>query len=462
MKIMNNDRMLSQIDSFFVAYQERSGLLMQLGAELELKGTLNPDLLREMLRQLVNRWPQLGQTLRRRLFGVSWGGPVQMENMLHMAGHAEELSAWRNRPINPFREPPFQLLWITGQPGGRAENILAFRAHHSLLDGLGLLYICRRAMHFLADLTAGETPEPLKGRIPQKTFSEMLNPRKAIRRGKIKKMWGYLRQMSAEATAGRSARLAVRRCEPGDIASCEHKLDKNRTHELRKYAAAQQVSPLWLGVAAWMKAIDKWNTGQRGPGNSLISIEIPVSLRGKFSDNTCIGNFISPLVLFGDASQPTVTLAGLLRRQFLKGVKDGAHLAIPFFTAPGKYLPWRLYRRMVITPSSTGFATSHFTWFDQNQDLYEEISRRSGGTLEIVAQHIHAPVCLHMGAALFVMALPDRIQMSITHRLNALPKEDARRLMDLFVQELLPLSKALGSQETLSRKGFLPPEAKLK
>jgi hypothetical protein len=41
-----------------------------------------------------------------------------------------------------------------------------------------------------------------------------------------------------------------------------------------------------------------------------------------------------------------------------------------------------------------------------------------------------------MGAAVSILAWPERAQFFLTHRLNALPANDANVLLDLMVQEL--------------------------
>jgi hypothetical protein len=439
-------RILSQIDSFFVAYQERSGILMQLGAEVELEGKITRGLLEAVLTQLVNRWPQLGQTLRRRFLGISWGGEVRTGDMLHTADQPDAVVQWRNRPINPFIEPPFQLLWIPGE----GRNLVAFRAHHAVMDGQAFFYVCTKALHFLARLSAGEEPT-FPGKIPGLTLKHLIKPLKIIRRGKLKSMWRYVRWMSTEAVANRSARIALQACEPGDIAICERRLDKDHIKELNEYAAAHQLTPFWLCAAAWIRAINQWNKEQADTGNSLISLEVPVSLRGKHSMDECIGNFISPLILFGDAAQPTVHLAGLLKQQFLKGVKDRSYLGMPVFTSPGKYLPWPLFRRVAVTTAASGFATSHFTWLEQKDSLISDIYKFSNGTLQMVDQCIYTPVCLHMGAALFVLAMPEHIQLFITHRLNALPTNAANNLADLL------LKNAFGDQGALLKNAKRAP-----
>src|SRR5215203_2622457 len=129
MKSMRPDASrLSAFDAFFVAYQESSGVLMQLGVEVELKGKIAANDVEQMLLHVVRRWPPLGQRLHRGWVGLTWDGELQTSGMLRVAENREALTAWRNKPLNPFDEPPFQLLWIANGD----MNLFAFRAHHSV------------------------------------------------------------------------------------------------------------------------------------------------------------------------------------------------------------------------------------------------------------------------------------------------------------------------------------------
>src|SRR4030095_1736674 len=141
-------RSLSQLDAFFVAYQETSGILMQLGVEIEMKGKLRRSDLEAMLASVVSRWPQLGQVLHKKVFGLTWSGEPRISEMLGVAGENDSLSRWRNKPIDPFHEPPFQLLWIPGD----AANVLAFRAHHAVMDGQAFFAVCVEAVRALPQL----------------------------------------------------------------------------------------------------------------------------------------------------------------------------------------------------------------------------------------------------------------------------------------------------------------------
>ncbi len=91
--------MLSAIDAFFVAYQESSGVLMQLGVEVELKGPITRDDVERMLSHIVKRWPPLGQRLRRDWLGLSWEGKPQTREMLSVAENRDKLAEWRNRAV---------------------------------------------------------------------------------------------------------------------------------------------------------------------------------------------------------------------------------------------------------------------------------------------------------------------------------------------------------------------------
>ena len=78
---MNATR-LSAIDAFFVAYQEKSGVLMQLGVEVELKGRITRDDLDNMLLMWFVAGRRSGRRLRKHLSGLSWEGEPRVREML--------------------------------------------------------------------------------------------------------------------------------------------------------------------------------------------------------------------------------------------------------------------------------------------------------------------------------------------------------------------------------------------
>lgn len=400
---------LSAIDAFFVAYQESSGVLMQLGVEVELKGRITRDDVERMLAHLVRRWPPLGQRISRRFLGLAWEGEPLVREMLRIGEKREDLHGWRNKPLNPFREPPFQVLWIPD------ENLLAFRAHHAVVDGEGFFGVCAEALRALSNKDQRATD-----------YTEKVG---FIKRINVADALGNIQKLREQSRANKSARLAVRSCAPGEIAVVE------RDVEIRNG---------WLCAAAWMKAIHEWNCLRGAQSNSLISLEVPVSLRRRRDTHLQIGNLISPLTLTGDATQPLEELATQLKQQMSRAIRSAEHLALPTLSAPGDFLPWEVLRRIAASPELTGFATSHFAWLEQEQSIHEEVSRASGGALQLVDQQTYTPVCLHMGAALAVLAWPDRAQAFLTYRLTALSTTEAETLLDLVVQQL--------GQQTASRQ----------
>jgi len=432
----SNATMLSAIDAFFVAYQECSGVLMQLGVEVELKGRIERTDVEQVLLHLVRRWPQLGQRLRKGSLGLSWEGDCRVSEMLTIVESRSALAEWRNRPLNPFIEPPLQLLWI---PNG-AANLFAFRAHHAVVDGEGFFAICAEAVRVLADLlgvrclgtallssTESHTKAVPRHRTPRRGLSPLRN----------------LQQLREESRFNPSARLAVRSFVPGDTAIVEKDLEKEEFRTLERRASDLNVAPGWLCASAWMKAIHAWNLAH-GVDSPVISLEAPISLRRRRDSHVAIGNWISPLTLFGDATQTLENLAVDLKQQMSKAIRQGLHLALPLLSSPAKFLPWSLFRRLAASPQLTGFATSHFAWFEQSQTIHDDVLQLSGGALQIVDQRIYPPVCLHMGAALSILAWPERAQIFLTHRLTALSTMEAESLLDLVVQEL--------GQEYLSRR----------
>ena len=399
--------MLSAIDAFFVAYQESSGVLMQLGVEVELKGQVTRDDIERMLSHIVKRWPPLGQRLHREWLGLSWEGKPRTREMLRVAENRDSLAAWRNRPLNPFREPPLQLLWIADGD----LNHFAFRAHHAVVDGEAFFGVCAEAVRALVGKAVTTDKTDLKH-----GFNRAVNVKDALQK---------VQQLRKDAQSDRSARIAVRSTAPGPIAIVERDLDRGRLGDI----------PGWLCAAAWMKAIHAWNRSRGPTSTSLISLEVPVSLR-RSRDQLCIGNQISPLVLLGDATQPLHDLAQQLKQQMGRAMRQRTHLALPSVSGPAKFLPWEVFRRLAASPELTGFATSHFAWFEQAQTIHDEVLSASKGALQIVDQQIYTPVCLHMGAGMSILAWPDRTQVFLTHRLNALATNDANVLLDLMIREL--------------------------
>jgi len=396
--------MLSAIDAFFVAHQESSGVLMQLGVEVELKGLVTHDKVEHMLLHVVKRWPPLGQRLRQAWLGLSWEGKPRTSDMLRVAKNRDALAAWRNRPLNPFREPPFQLLWIAHEE----QNLFAFRAHHAVVDGEAFFGVCAEAVRALAGAADNTDKDGF------------------TRAVKVKDAFQKVQQLRREAQFDRSARIAVRSTTPGPIAIVERDLDREQLG----------VAPAWLCAAAWMKAIHAWNRSRGTATNSLISLEVPVSLRRNRDHGMCIGNQISPIVLYGNAIRQLEDLAQQLKQQMSRALRKQIHLALPAFSAPAKFLPWEVFRRIAASPELTGFATSHFAWLEHAQTIHDEVSSASGGALQIVDQQIYTPVCLHMGAAVSILAWPNRAQVFLTHRLNALSTNEANVLLDLMVHEL--------------------------
>jgi len=425
---------LSATDAFFVAYQEASCVLMQLGGETDIEGDVSRDDLETMIRSLVMRWPRLGQTLRKGFVGLKWFGDCRHEDMLKI-GKAEssEPGRWHNTAIDPFREPPFQALWVPRIGGGT----LALRAHHSVMDGESFFQVGIEALRFLAlckgDKTdADASSSPKADPKPARFF-----PRKEFTFKRIRSASRYARWLGSEARAQRSTRLAMDACSPGDTDSLVRTIDSHGFVQLRQLAAEAGVMPTAWCAAAWMRAIHLLNTAQGQAGNPLVSLEIPVSLRrAKNAGLDTVGNFISPLVVFSDATKPIGQIALSIKQQLSSAMRSHAHLSMPLLSAPGKFLPWGLFRRVAVSPKTTGFATSHFTWFEPGTHLAAEVSQLSEGRLRIFNERIYTPVCLHMGAALAVVAFPERVQFFLTYRQNALLSHSAEALMSFFMTEL--------------------------
>jgi len=432
-------RRLSQLDAFFVAYQEVAEISMQLGAEVELAGELPREHLAAAVAEVVRRFPHLGQRVSRRLFGLAWQGPVAPGEMLASAGAETTAEAWSRRPLDPFSEPSLQLLWRPGREG----TTVALRAHHAALDG--------QSFHAIASLIltlaagggrAAVTATPAPARDPLRPGRLLA---RALRRGELGGMGRHLRWVVGQARSGNHARLALRGGEPGDTAICQRQVAGEAGRRLGERARALGVHPAWLCCAAWARTLAGWNRRQGQGSEAPISLEVPVSVRRgrprpEGADGYFPGNAISPLILIADPAADLEPLARELAGQVRRGLRQRAHLAMPLATAPARYLPWPLLRRSAADTTFSGFATSHFTFLADRGNLAEEIARRSGGRLRLAGLSFSTPVCLHMGVALMVLtghlAEPGALLLSLTHRLAALTPEDADELADHLLAEL--------------------------
>jgi hypothetical protein len=395
---------LTTTDAFFVAYQQQRGILMHFGVEVELASPPTRADLDRAIASTLERWPTLAQTIARGVAGLRWmGGP---HPVLH-TGHGEDIIGFRNTPIDPFREPPFGVLW--------SRNTLAFRCHHAAADGELFIAI---VSHFLAQLASKElqSDNHFSSRAHPLAFSSLW------RTTDVRPSLRYARWLADEAKAGRSLRLHLTKSAPGPIAICETQLDARDRDRLFERARDARVRPAWLIAAAWMQAMHAFSVRTNDAMPPLVSLEVPVTLRRR---SDVPGNALAVTTLFGDARRELDDLARGLWRDYARHIKQRDHLAVPLLSAPVRFLPWPIFKRVAVTTTSTGFATSHFTWLDHATE-----------SMAIEKRRMYTPVCQHMGAALCALASRDSLQLSITHRTNGVSATDARALSDILLDQL--------------------------
>ena len=419
---MTPSRPLSQLDAFFVAYQARQGVAMQLAAEVELRGPVARRDLTRAIENVLRRWPQLGQRLRAGALGVAWSGPSRPLGMLQ-TGEVSQLHGWINHLIDPFREPPLQVFWVPGEP-----NTIAFHAHHAVADGESFFMVCQQLLEDLADAARGALTPAEPAPAP-----DLFALREVWAAGSIGPMLRYAAWLVRESHADRCARLAARSLGPGETRVCARVLKGEALAALNERSEGLATSTAMRCSAAWARVVGRWNA-QRDVPPAPISIELPFSARR--ARTRPLGNYVSPLVLLADPSQTLEEIASGFRAQLIRGIKDKAHLGMPLLTAPGRYLPWGLFRRTAATSTWSGFATTHFTWLEDRHDLRGAVRARSFGALEVEQVRIHTPVCLRMGAGLCALSFDDSLGLFLAYREVALAREEAEQLADMLLDEL--------------------------
>lgn len=419
---------LTTTDAFFVAYQEQRGVLMQFGVLVELAGRIERAQLVAAIARACERWPILDRTLVAQVGGLAWGGPRR--DVIAYSGDAAAIDRWRTTPIDPFREPPFGVLWLERAADRHA---LAFRCHHAAADGELFFAIVSAVLDELANEAVGARDDDGIGARRSSAARGRSHPlalRALLRDTTLAASVREAAALARRARTDRSARLALRSLAPGPVAICDRRVARTPIAAL---ATAERVRAPWLVAAAWLRALHAWNRA-RGVAEPRLTLEVPVSLRRGAVDGS--GNHLAVLTLAADATLPRGDLARGLGRDYASGLRRRAHLAVPLLAQPARFLPWPMFRRIAVGSTTTGFATSHFTWLARDPDTRAAVGARSGGALAVLDQQIYTPVCLEMGAALCVLAWPDELQLAITYRETGLSAADAAELGDLLIANL--------------------------
>jgi hypothetical protein len=401
---------LSQLDAFFVAYQERAGIAMQLGVELQLQGAFGRVDLETAVARTVRRWPQLAQTLARRPLGLCWHGPPKLGDMVEETHCPKRRSACRDEMIDPFTEPPLRIVWMRGaRPGVQHLDV---HAHHAVADGGRFVAVVEHMLEELARSQAERQREPSGEAVPPTRLTDVL-PWTAY--------WGPVglwRTIAASRSWCRrarqaQARLALHSGAAGVTRTCE-----------RVVAASAST---WTVAGAWIKAIHAHNYQRGRLSDAPVSLEIPVRLAPK--DCVSLGNLVSPIVVAASGDQPLAVIAAALQAQFRDAIRQRAHQWVAASTLPGTLLPWPLFKRVAAGETYSGFATSHVTWARSRQELSERMRVLSDGRLRLVHAVPYTPVCRHMGAALLAMPLPGGLKLVVTYREQALSRADVEAMV---------------------------------
>jgi hypothetical protein len=407
---------LSATDAFFVAYQEQAGIAMHLGVTVELRGELPREAILAGLRALIRRWPALGERIQVATLGLVAGPRCALDECLHEAPMTE--FAWQNAQIDPFTAPPMQLHW--GRSGG--AHTLSLKVHHALLDGEGFLLAALHLIEAIAAAAGGRlVPDPAGHRAAPRAARP--GPRIRLSQGP-RDPWP------------RHARLALRSVSPGPTSVVSMRIESGELSSLRDRARRGGIGVPWWVMAAWMRALHAWNLERDAGQGPWLTIEVPASLRGGLSDPLRAGNHLAPLVLGASAELPLEALARRLKEVFKELLARGEPLASRALAASGALLPWSVFRRVAVTPQTTGDATSHVVFLSLPHALGPRVAELSGGQLTIAGHRSYTPVCLLMGAALTALEFPDQLGLMVSYRERALDEAEAAWLRDRCAAEL--------------------------
>ncbi|MCA8922966.1 MAG: hypothetical protein KDD82_14220 [Planctomycetes bacterium] len=384
------------------------------------------------MRHTLRRWPQLGQRLRAGLVGVRWAGAPRLELE---EGPAEGLATWRNQLVDPFRDPPFAVRWSPSEGGGR----VAFRVHHALADGQAFYTVVQAFLRAAALAAAGREPAATRSGTPEHPFGVLSLLRG--RRAKLAAMWRTLRWLQREGQRGDATRLAIRSAGPGAVRVDVYRLAPAELAVFAVRARAYEVTASVCLAACWARALARFNAARCVDPGSKVSLEVPFSIR-RGEATEVLGNLVSPLVFHGPGRAPLGVLARRFGEQLRRQRADRAHLAMPLFTAPGRWLPWPVFRRLAADDAWSGFASGHYTWLEDPEGLGRVVEEESAGALALRGYLMHPPVCRSMGASLVAFRSDDALSLYLATRATALDEAEARELGGYLRTELADVLEA--------------------
>ncbi|MBL8678591.1 MAG: hypothetical protein JNK05_05475 [Myxococcales bacterium] len=408
---------ISAYDAFFLAYQRRARVAMHLGLDLELVGSLDDHTVERAVAALLARWPELGSVVRPRAFGLAFE-PARdaLARILRPLG-ARESSVIRalNEEIDPFSAPPLTV------HRRREEGVtrVILRVHHVAADGELFVKIAEALVAALA----GEAPEPERPARP----TPKANGPSWLARLRDK-------QRRDEAIARSEHQMLPLACvEPGPCAVLDARIESRAWAAVRARAEREGTSvALWV-IAAWARAVHGAMPAREG---ARIAVEVPVSVRRREGLGDRAGNHLAPVVFFVDAREPIERVARALRGSLRQAVASGQLETDRALAAPGAALPWALFERVAVTPTTTGNASAHVAALSVDESPWSSTARRSRGRLALRRFVPFSPVCLKMGAALTAVCAPDEACLAVTYRERAMDAGAARALLDRALAEL--------------------------
>lgn len=410
---MTSER-LSAFDAFFVAYQRQAGIAMHLGLDVELEGALDARAIDRGVSAVLSRWPSLGAPLSRGLTGLHTTARADVKAIARRERDWRAAGEAINAMIDPFEGPSLRVSWASE---GDARHRVVLRVHHAMMDGEGFAAV---AMVFFAALAGGAngthtSDRPVRARgVRDRALSELAREK---------------RRRDERVGAAKHRMFSLGCVAPGPVAVVSATVSGDALARAMTACERLSVSPaLWV-IAAWARAAHA-EVAREGE----VAVEVPVSARAREGLGNRRGNHIAPLVFFVDGQRSMEHVARGLRASLRDAVERG-HLEMDrVMAAPGAMLPWAVFERIAVNPSTTGNATTHVAAVRVDRSVRALFAPSSA--VKLVRWTPFSPVCLKMGAALTAIQAPDEWSLAVTYRCNAMSESRAKSLLDRALNEL--------------------------
>jgi NRPS condensation-like uncharacterized protein len=418
---------------------------MTVTFRLRFSGFLDPEAFRNAFSIVMPRHPLLRATVSRKRFGgLIWTDYPDWLPTIHWHAQGDK-NGFPETPFMDLTKEPGILVWVLDRDNG---HDIVMQIHHCCTDGKGfLLFIEDLLIAYTMNQSPSETGVALRQLDPhglRKRATPELHGWKCLKAvfmqiGVLNEIRQFLMRTPAPLTD--THQVSPEKAPPAaHTAPLFFLFDQKETTQFfsaAKYFNATSnellLRDLYLAVGAWRE--------RKGVGHvgDWLRFSIPVNLRGSEQEKMPMANSIS--LLFLDVRMQDFTDRGCLLhtiRDFMKSINRlYRKYTFIFSVGAARFLPGGLKR---FTQNSKCYATTCFSNVGRVLDTVplplSDGKVVAGNVLLESVDIVPPPLRPHMNASFMVYTYAGRLQLGIKYDSRNLSEQNARDLLNMFVEEI--------------------------